>query len=176
MILDSKFKEKEIHEPVDLLVKLEKTKQILDRVIEESGAQIRTDFSGGHIIFANNSYVDSIFYNLISNAIKYRSPDRLCIITVSTKIVDDAFVLSFADNGRGIDLQKHGDKVFGLYKRFHLEIEGKGVGLYLVKSHAQGMGGEAHIESIPEVGTTFKIIFPLQKIGSTSPTSHQTFS
>jgi signal transduction histidine kinase len=168
MILDSKYKEKEVLESIDLQVKLEKTKQILDRVIEESGAEIESDFSGGHIIYANRSYIESIFYNLISNSIKYRSPEHPCIIKIATEVHNNSFVLSFSDNGRGIDLQKHGDKVFGLYKRFHLEVEGKGVGLYLVKSHTQSMGGEIEIESTPELGTTFRIFLPIQKLNVNS--------
>lgn len=168
MILDSKYKEKDVTELVDLQVKLEKTKQILDRVIEDSGAQISADFKAGHILWANSSYIESIFYNLISNALKYRLPDRVCEIKISTEIKDNSLIILFADNGRGIDLQKHGDKVFGLYKRFHLEVEGKGVGLYLVKSHVQAMGGEVEVESTPDVGTTFKIILPMRESPQTS--------
>ncbi|MBI1769798.1 MAG: hypothetical protein HYR67_15645, partial [Bacteroidetes bacterium] len=164
MILDSKYQVKEINEPIDLNAKLEKTKLILDKIIDESHAQIDSDFSRGHILYANNSYIESIFYNLLSNALKYRSPERACIIKISTEIRGDLFILSFSDNGLGIDLKKYGDKVFGLYKRFNLEIEGKGLGLYLVKAHAQAMGGEAHIESAPDQGTTFKIILPIKKI------------
>jgi signal transduction histidine kinase len=75
-------------------------------------------------------------------------------------------VLSFSDNGIGIDLERHGDKVFGLYKRFNDDVEGKGLGLYLVKSHALAMGGEVQIESAPDKGTTFRIILPIRKMNS----------
>ncbi len=166
MILDAKYKAKEIVEFIDLNVKVEKTKLVLDKIIDESSAQITSDFSKGNILYANNGYIESIFYNLLSNALKYRSPDRPCIIKVSSEIRNDLFVLSFSDNGIGIDLEKHGDKVFGLYKRFNLDIEGKGLGLYLVKSHALAMGGEVQIESSPDQGTTFRIILPIKKIDS----------
>jgi signal transduction histidine kinase len=166
MILDAKYKAKEIIEFIDLNVKLEKTKLVLDKIIDENNTQIISDFSKGHILYANNGYIESIFYNLLSNALKYRSPDRPCVIKISSEVRGDLFMLYFSDNGIGIDLEKHGDKIFGLYKRFNLEIDGKGLGLYLVKSHALAMGGEAQIESTPDKGTTFKIILPIKRISS----------
>lgn len=58
-----------------------------------------------------------------------------------------------------MDLDKHGKNIFGLYKRFHLHKEGKGLGLYLVKTQMEMLGGRIEIESTPDVGTTFKLYF-----------------
>jgi signal transduction histidine kinase len=72
-------------------------------------------------------------------------------------------ILHFSDNGMGIDLKKFGDKLFGLYHRFHSEIEGKGMGLYIIKSQVEAMGGRIELDSIPNQGTSFRIYFNSQK-------------
>ena len=69
--------------------------------------------------------------------------------------------LIFTDNGMGIDLRKKGADVFGLYKRFHENIEGKGMGLYMVKTQIETLGGKINIESEENKGTKFIIEFEL---------------
>jgi signal transduction histidine kinase len=68
-------------------------------------------------------------------------------------------VIIVRDNGMGIDLKRFGDKVFGLYNRFNLEVEGKGLGLYLVKTQVETLNGTTDIQSIPSEGTTSTILF-----------------
>lgn len=72
---------------------------------------------------------------------------------------DGKIVLEFTDNGSGIDLEKHQSSLFGLYKRFHQNIEGKGMGLYMVKSQVESLGGKISVTSNLNVGTTFRIEF-----------------
>lgn len=107
----------------------------------------------------NKSYLESIFLNLLTNAINYREPSRQLRITIATKVEDNNLIMTFKDNGIGIDLEKNNDKIFGLYQRFHNYPESKGLGLYLVKSQVESMGGTISVDSIVGKGTTFTIVF-----------------
>ncbi|WP_298221817.1 PAS domain-containing sensor histidine kinase [Flavobacterium sp.] len=111
------------------------------------------------ILNINKAYLESILLNLFTNAIKYRSPKRTLRIFVSSKEIDNQIVLIFKDNGIGIDLERNGDKIFGLYQRFHNYSDSKGLGLYLVKSQVESMGGTISVESEVDKGTTFTITF-----------------
>jgi signal transduction histidine kinase len=104
------------------------------------------------------SMLHSILYNLISNAIKYRSYERTPIINLRSQQVGSSIQLEVQDNGLGIDLEQHKEKIFGLYKRFHTHTDGKGLGLFLVKLQAETLGGNVHIQSKPGIGTTFTIM------------------
>jgi PAS domain S-box-containing protein len=123
------------------------------------GAEIVTDFSAAQEMYVTKSYLYSIFYNLISNSIKYRRQQVPLLIKISSRCENGKIELSFQDNGMGMDLEQMGDQLFGLYKRFHDHVEGKGMGLYMVKRHVQILGGEISITSKVNKGTTFKIIF-----------------
>ena len=111
------------------------------------------------ILNINKAYLESILLNLFTNAIKYRSPKRTLRIFVSSKEQNNSIVLIFKDNGIGIDLERNRDKIFGLYQRFHNYSDSKGLGLYLVKSQVESMGGTIGVESEVDKGTTFTIIF-----------------
>lgn len=111
------------------------------------------------ILNINKAYLESILLNLFTNAIKYRSPKRTLRIFVSSKEIGDQIILVFKDNGIGIDLERNGDKIFGLYQRFHNYSDSKGLGLYLVKSQVESMGGTISVESEVDKGTTFTITF-----------------
>lgn len=111
------------------------------------------------ILHINKAYLESILLNLFTNAIKYRSPKRTLRIFVSSKEVGDEITLVFKDNGIGIDMERNRDKIFGLYQRFHNYPDSKGLGLYLVKSQVETMGGSIQVESEVDKGTTFTITF-----------------
>ena len=111
------------------------------------------------ILNINKAYLESILLNLFTNAIKYRSPKRTLRVFVSSKEIGENIVLVFKDNGIGIDLERNGDKIFGLYQRFHNYPDSKGLGLYLVKSQVESMGGTINVESEVDKGTTFTITF-----------------
>ena len=111
------------------------------------------------ILNINKAYLESILLNLFTNAIKYRSPKRILRIFVSSKEIGNQIILVFKDNGIGIDLERNGDKIFGLYQRFHNYSDSKGLGLYLVKSQVESMGGTISVESEVDKGTTFTITF-----------------
>ncbi|HYI78783.1 MAG TPA: triple tyrosine motif-containing protein, partial [Chryseolinea sp.] len=131
----------------------------LDHEISATQAVINTDFSAVSTIYSVKPYFDSILYNLLGNAIKYRHPDRPPRIHIKTQKIGNEICLSVVDNGLGIDVDLFQDKLFTLYSRFHLHIEGKGMGLYLVKTQLAAMGGRVEIESKVNFGTTFKVFF-----------------
>jgi len=131
----------------------------IERQIKESGAQLNIDFSECPEIFFPKRYLRSILINLLTNAIKYKSDDRKLAITLKTESEPDYIRLYFSDNGIGINLDKFGNKIFGLYQRFHTKIEGKGLGLYIVKSQIEAMDGKIEVESTPNQGTVFCIYF-----------------
>ena len=120
---------------------------------------LKIDLEDVTILDINKSYLESIFLNLLTNAIKYRDPVKQLRVTVATKVVEDSLIITFKDNGIGIDLNKSMDKIFGLYQRFHNYPDSKGLGLYLVKSQVESMGGTISVASIVGKGTTFTIIF-----------------
>jgi PAS domain S-box-containing protein len=129
-------------------------------VIEQENIIILTDFSEASEFFTIKSYLYSIFFNLVSNSIKYRQQDKTTIIDISSWKENDRLIIRFKDNGRGIDLASKRNEVFGLYKRFHLDIEGKGMGLFMVKTQVRLLGGDIDIQSLPGVGTSFLIELP----------------
>jgi PAS domain S-box-containing protein len=120
---------------------------------------IKFNFDEVSFLNTNKSYLESILLNLLTNAIKYKSPTRKLKINITANQMEDCVVLIFNDNGIGIDLERNRDKIFGLYQRFHDYPDSKGLGLYLVKSQVETMGGTIGIESKVNIGTTFKLTF-----------------
>jgi len=108
----------------------------------------------------NESYLESIFINLISNAIKYRCPDRTLKISLESKKSEKGICLTFSDNGKGIDIERHGLRLFGMYQRFHANTEGQGLGLFIIKAQINALGGSVEVESKVDNGTAFHIFFP----------------
>jgi len=149
-------------ERVHIQKKLDEVLEAFQQVIPEIEATITSDFSSAPEIKTVASYFYCILHNLLSNSIKYRKPEKQLKIHISTTVDNPFTCLCFKDNGLGIDLEKYGQKIFGLYNRFHsVKVEGKGVGLYLIKAQIEALGGKIEVESIPESGSTFKVYFPL---------------
>jgi len=147
-------------ERVNLEELLAKTLQTIEQQFKASNADIQSDFSDVPEILAVKSYMDSIFLNLLTNAIKYSSDKRPPLIQLKTEKLDNGKVcFSIRDNGIGIDLEKYKGKLFGLYKRIHpnIAVEGKGLGLHLVKKQVESMGGTIGVESKVDEGTVFRI-------------------
>lgn len=136
---------------------LQFVKSNLAKDVWESDCQIIESFEEAPSVITVKAYVDSILFNLISNSIKYRSPDRVLNINVKTFVVNDFICLEVMDNGMGIDLKAHGKDIFSLYKRFHTHTEGRGLGLHLVKMQAIALGGSVDVSSQPGVGSIFKV-------------------
>jgi signal transduction histidine kinase len=146
-------------------VNLEKEWKKSIRSLKESltGQEIiRSDFSALPEIFTVRSMIESIFYNMLSNAIKYQSQNRSLVVEVNGREVDGSVVIQIADNGLGIDTVRHKEKLFKLYKRFHTHMEGRGIGLYLVKAQIEILSGTIEVKSAPDEGATFTITIPLE--------------
>lgn len=136
-----------VREQVDLMQETNEVLKVFAREIRSFGITVHTDFNGTGIIYCVRPMVHSILYNLIGNAIKYKSADREAIIFVSTRSDEQFYYLTVEDNGLGIDLPRDSENLFKLYKRFHYHTEGKGLGLYLVKLQAEALGGSISVES-----------------------------
>jgi PAS domain S-box-containing protein len=160
LILKKKQEINESKEKVLFSRLVTKVKNSISHVMEAEQVEIITDFSEVDEYLTIKSYLHSIFYNLIVNSIKYRYPGRKPVITITSRRVDGKIILSFEDNGSGIDLEKKGDQLFGLYKRFHTNIEGKGMGLFMVKTQVEVLGGKIIVRSQPDYGTIFELEFP----------------
>lgn len=131
----------------------------LGSLIQNADATILHDIDDALTIQAIPAYLESILLNLLTNAIKYRSNERSLVVTFSTHKKDDYWVLSIQDNGVGIDLERHGHKLFGMYKTFHKNKDARGIGLFITKNQIEAMGGKIEVESQVGVGTTFNIYF-----------------
>jgi PAS domain S-box-containing protein len=140
------------------------SKQILD-----SKAEIHKDFSNARSINYIYSHLENFLINLMTNAIKYKHPDRNPVILIKTSLENNYTVLTFEDNGIGIDLERYGDRLFGLYQRFHSHVEGKGLGLYLVREQIRAHDGNLKVNSIVGKGTTFSIYLRNLKSSSNIP-------
>jgi signal transduction histidine kinase len=154
--------QKDLHNLKEL-VKLEdewiKSSELLKDVIDDH-FRITCKFDLAPEVVTIRAFIQSIFYNLMSNAIKYRSPDRILKLHGSSFIEDDSLVIEISDNGLGIDLNKYEDSIFKLFKRFHTHVEGRGLGLFLVKTQIEALQGSLEIQSVVDRGTCFKITLP----------------
>jgi two-component sensor histidine kinase len=146
----------QIREKIDLQEEVNAITHVLKKEIDAYNVRIETDFSGCTEIFSVRPMVHSILYNLISNAIKYKAPDRRPEIKITANC-DSHYVIAVTDNGLGIDLENHKQNLFKLYKRFHYHTEGKGLGLYLVKLQAESLGGSVNVISEINKQTTFTV-------------------
>lgn len=118
---------------------------------------IDADFTAIDELQSLRSYLYSIFFNLITNSIKYKRPGAHPHICIRSVLADNKVIITFQDNGMGINLNLYNSKVFGLYKRFHTHTDGKGMGLYMVKTQVEKLGGKISIDSEVNIGTTFTI-------------------
>lgn len=157
MVLQMRQSINEQKEDVDLAEMVNDIKQSIPELVRKSNVEIGTDFKVPAISTVK-SYLYSIFYNLITNSIKYKKEGVRPTVTISSELVGDHIHLKFIDNGLGIDLAAHGDKIFGLYKRFHLDhAEGKGIGLFMTKAQVEALGGRISVKSQVNIGTKFTI-------------------
>lgn len=134
----------------------------VENLVHESEAEIQTNFKSAPSVVFNETYLESILLNLLTNAIKYRAYNRPLKINITTKHQAENVVLVFEDNGIGLDLERHREKMFGLYQKFHDRPNSKGMGLYLIKSQLETLGGSIDVESKVDVGTRFILKFKLR--------------
>lgn len=146
-------------ENLNLNLYLNKVLEILSSEICKNKVKIFNKLPQECYIEFNPSYLESILLNFTTNAIKYSHPERIPEINFSHYYEGNKIVLEIEDNGLGIDLEKHGDKLFGMYKTFHKNENARGIGLFITKNQIESMGGRVTVESLTDKGTTFKIYF-----------------
>lgn len=143
---------------INLENQVEDLKSRLNYVIKEAGVKIETDLKLRHLYF-NPLYLESILLNLVSNALKFRRNEVESTLVIKSYLYGEYPVMEITDNGIGIDLEQHRDRIFGLSNTFHHHGSAKGVGLFMCKNHMEAMGGTIRVESEVNVGTTFILQF-----------------
>ena len=142
---------------IHLKSEIEKTKRALSLAIKHSKITITNTIPDDVMVTAIPAYLDSIFLNLFTNAIKYKTPKRIATLDIGYENIDGYSVINFRDNGLGLDLKKNGHKLFGMYKTFHGNEDAKGIGLFITKNQLEAMDGKIEIESELGHGSNFKI-------------------
>lgn len=145
--------------PVDLCNLISKVEQNLIGFLQTNKADIINEIPQETTLNVVPAYMESILMNFITNAIKYQHPQRDPVIRISISNNDKHTILSIEDNGMGIDLNKYGEKLFGMYKTFHDNPDARGIGLYITKNQIEAMNGKVIACSEVGEGTTFKIYF-----------------
>ena len=146
----------------------------IDSALDSAIASLRLEIENSKIEIHNetrkrlkvkglDAYLESIFYNFISNAIKYRNPAKKASLEISTQVARGWLRISFKDNGLGIDLTRHKERLFGMYNTFHSNPEARGLGLYLTENQVRILGGRIEVESLEGEGTNFKVYLPHEK-------------
>jgi signal transduction histidine kinase len=136
-----------IRQKINLEKEVQDILNVVRKEIETNRIVVHTDFSRCDEMYSVKPMVHSILYNLVTNAIKYRAPERRCEITIAATENEESVLLEVKDNGLGIDLKNQKQNLFKLYKRFHYHTEGRGLGLYLVKLQTEALGGSVSVES-----------------------------
>jgi signal transduction histidine kinase len=159
-ILELRREPHHFRDHVDLATEWQKSINLLQDSLT-GNEQITADFHALRVLVTVRAMVQSVFYNLLSNALKFRSPERPLEIRASSEIVGDQAIITVSDNGLGLDMDLYKDKIFRLYTRFHSHVEGRGLGLYLVKSQLEVVRGSIDVQSTPGKGTSFHVTLPL---------------
>lgn len=146
-------------EPVVFQALVDDITQRLSGLITEEHITIKTNFSEAEKTNTIKSYLHNIFYNLISNSIKYRRPGADTVISISTAAKQGKLEIIFKDNGKGIE-EESLKNLFGFYRRFDTSVEGRGTGLFLVKLQVENLGGTISVQSKVGTGTVFSLDFP----------------
>jgi signal transduction histidine kinase len=138
---------------------LYKTFSVLTDDIHKNKIKIVNNISDQVTVKFNPAYLESVFLNLTSNAIKYSNPDVKGKIIFDYTENENYKIISVSDNGLGIDLNRHGNAIFGLYKTFHRHKDSSGIGLHITKNQIETLQGKIEVESEVNKGSTFKIYF-----------------
>jgi len=159
-VLNVKRRPDVVIEPVLLAPLFEGVMDSFSKRIQKEDAHIDTALDSCPSVMSYAPYLESILRNLLSNALRFRSPDRSPRIRFESEQFKNHSVLRFADNGIGIDMSRHGRKLFGLKQRFHQAEGCRGVGLFMIKAQVEAMKGSITVSSRVDEGTIFTIYMP----------------
>ncbi|MBH8568593.1 PAS domain-containing protein [Microvirga sp. STS02] len=143
--------------PVDLAAVVHDVRLDLEPVIQSTEAQLDVDVQATTVLFSEKN-LRSVVFNLLSNALKYRAPNRSPHVRLRTWTEAGGVVLEVSDNGLGLDAA-YTDRLFGMFQRFHDHVEGSGIGLYMVKKMVENAGGRIAVKSTLGVGSVFSVYF-----------------
>src|SRR5690606_2887589 len=133
---------------------------LLFEEIDRTGTKVHVDFGTVEHIYGIKSYLVNILYNLILNAINYSREGVPPVVRLSAEHTEVGTSLRVADNGMGMELSPEKErKIFDMYGRLSGATDGKGLGLYLVKTQVEAMDGRIEVESEKGAGSTFSIHF-----------------
>ncbi len=144
---------------VNLKDEINKTIQSLDEIVENQTIKINLNVPNDLEINTISTYLEIILSNLITNAIKYKLPERNLVIDIDVTKTSSSFTIFVKDNGIGIDMKRNKDKVFGMYKTFHGNPDAVGLGLFMTKNHVVALGGNIDLYSEIGIGSEFKVTF-----------------
>ncbi|MHA7831702.1 MAG: PAS domain-containing sensor histidine kinase [Flagellimonas sp.] len=131
----------------------------IQAIIEKNNIQITVEVPEDIMVKGVQAYLESIVLNLVSNAIKYRDPEKeTATVGISAWEENETIIFQVKDNGLGIDLNKYGEKLFGMYKTFHRNKDARGIGLFITKNQIESMGGKISVESKPKEGAIFNVV------------------
>jgi signal transduction histidine kinase len=150
-------------EPVDLAALIEDVRLDLADDLAETDAQLSVEVVACPQVQFAPPHLRSIVFNLLSNALRYRAPERVPKVRLHATCTSGEFVLTVQDNGLGLDAEQQ-TKLFRLFKRLHAHVQGSGVGLYAVKKVVENAGGTITVQSQAGVGSTFTVVLPLKPI------------
>ena len=148
-----------IVEPILVSAYFKMTLELLQVKVQKKGAIIRQEIPEEMLVNFNPAYMESILFNFLSNALRYSDHQRTPDILISGTRENGNWVLEISDNGIGIDMDRHGEQLFGMYKSFTDSPKSRGMGLFITKNQMDAMGGRVTVESKVGVGTTFKLYF-----------------
>jgi signal transduction histidine kinase len=151
--------EKKVFETVNLWELLNELQNSCEKEKQLENIQVHFDIHPETTVLGVRDYIKDIFMELCNNALKFKRNDTPLRIFVSSVVGKKQVEVIFKDNGMGIDLGKHAKKLFGLYRKFNANVEGKGIGLYMVKKQMELMGGKVSIQSAPQQGTQINLVF-----------------
>jgi PAS domain S-box-containing protein len=143
---------------IDINNSIKKVISSIYGIAHSAGVDIRFEPQDTLTVIGDHTYLDSVILNLLTNAIKYKSDKRASFVQITITQEGEFVCLKVSDNGLGIDLERQGRKIFGMYKTFHKHPDARGVGLFLTKNQVEAMGGKIEVESKVDEGTVFKLL------------------
>jgi len=148
-----------VEEPVSVLKYVNQTLDLLKVEIDKKNAIFNVRIPEEMVVDFNSAYMESVLLNFLTNTLRYSNHSTQLEVDIIGRKEDPNWILEIKDNGIGIDLERHRDKLFGLYKTFTRRSNSRGVGLFITKNQIDAMGGKVAVESEVGKGSTFKVYF-----------------
>lgn len=159
VILSARKEEVASYKTLNFGEELQHVMNSISQTAADDDLNVLHDFSKSPQVYCQQDVLRSVLLNLVTNAIKYKKMGNKPELFLQSDLSGDYIILKATDKGIGINLNKYGNRLFNPYQRLHPHIEGKGLGLYLIKIQVEKMGGKINVESVEKKGTTFTVYF-----------------